>query len=134
MIALEGRASLSLDPEVFRESFDREPFGFTHGLSELELFAFDSLRTLAEKYRGGDHFVAAGAPSPGAVFYSVSHSQCEPVEALERLDAGSYRVLLKRPRITIRGFAICSTRCFVRWSTCEVGSAVKRSFVFRVRS
>jgi hypothetical protein len=97
MIALENRPSLNLDPEVFRESFGREPFGFTHGLSGLDLFEFGSLRTLAGKYRDEDHFVAAGAPSPGTVFYSVPHRQCTPVEALDRLETGSYRVLLKRP-------------------------------------
>ena len=97
MIALESHAGLNLDADVFRRSFDREPFGFTHALSDLDLFEFDSLRALAEKYRDGDHFVAAGAPTPGTVFYSVPHRQCKPLEALDRLEAESYRVLLNAP-------------------------------------
>ena len=60
MIALESASRLEIDPVIFGQSFDREPFGFTHHLSELDLFEFGSLQTLAAKYRGEDYFVAAG--------------------------------------------------------------------------
>ncbi len=97
MTAQLSEAILNLDPDTFRRSFDREPFGFHHSLSELELFDFRALQSLAGKCNAGDYFVAAGAPTPGTVFYSVPHGQCTPVEALDRLDTGAYRVLLKRP-------------------------------------
>ncbi len=97
MNALDRHPSLTIDPEQFGRSFDKEPFGFTHNLSGLDLFEMDSLRALAKKYRGEDYFIAGGAPAPGSKFYSVAHDQCSPLEALERLDSESYRVLLKRP-------------------------------------
>jgi hypothetical protein len=99
MGAVCSKAGLDLEPETFRASFDREPFGFTHNLSELDVFAPDSLRRLAERYADHpfDHYVAAGAPSPGAEFYSVPYAGYSPAEALDRLDSIECRVLLKRP-------------------------------------
>jgi hypothetical protein len=90
---------LNLDCKTFGESFDREPFGFTHNLSKLDLFQDDSLRALAAKYRDhkNDYYVGAGAPEPGVKFYSVKHVDYKPADALENLDKGSYRVLMKRP-------------------------------------
>jgi hypothetical protein len=99
MTALCSKPGLNLDPETFRTLLDREPFGFTHNLSELDLFEPASLRRLAEKYADHpyDYYVAGGAPSPDAEFYSVPHPGCAPHEALDDLDSGGYRVLLKRP-------------------------------------
>jgi hypothetical protein len=96
MAALTSRTCMGLDPETFRQSFDREPFGFSHNLSGLDLFDFESLRSLAAKYSGGS-FVAGGAPSPGTKFYAVPHGHSDPLVAMDRLETGSYRVLLKRP-------------------------------------
>lgn len=99
MIALCNKAILNLDPEIVRGSMNREPFGFTHNLSEIELFDPDALLGLAAKYAGHpyDYYVAAGAPSPGAEFYSVQHRVDSPCEALARLEPAGYRILLKRP-------------------------------------
>jgi hypothetical protein len=99
MIALAQRAELNIDPDVFRQSFDRVPFGFTHSLSELDLFGPDSLRRLAEIYgrHPRDFYIASGAPWPGAEFYSVPHPGGSPLDSLERLESGRFRVLLKRP-------------------------------------
>ena len=44
-----AHARLDLDAERFRQSFDREPMGFSHNLSGLDLFKIDSLHALAEK-------------------------------------------------------------------------------------
>jgi hypothetical protein len=85
-----------MDCETFRTSFDREPFAFTHTLNELDLFAFDKLHTLAKKYQR-DFYVAGGASAPGTEFYAVPRVEYKPHEAIERLDSGAYRVLLKRP-------------------------------------
>lgn len=92
-------ARLDLDRDMLRRSFDREPFGFTHNLSDLDLFRFDSLRSLAEKFSGSprDYFIAGSAQAPGTLFYSVPNGGIKPQEALANLDKGYYRVLLKRP-------------------------------------
>ena len=97
MTALIRDTCMDLDRETLRQCFDREPFGFTHSLCGLDLFAFESLRSLAAKYTR-DYFVAAGAPSPASEFYSVAHGHCGPVEAMDLLDSGSYRILLKHRR------------------------------------
>src|ERR1700677_1804046 len=94
-----SEARLNLDPEKFRQSFDRVPFGFSHNLSELELFKFESLRSLAEKFSAvpRDYFVAGSASTAGTDFDSVPYGQATPSQALENLEARSFRVLLKRP-------------------------------------
>ncbi|MDB6125778.1 MAG: hypothetical protein JWQ71_4771 [Pedosphaera sp.] len=94
-----GNSHLNLDPQIFGESFDREPFGFTHNLSGLDLFQNDSLRALADKYHDHkkDYYVGAGAPEPGVKFYSVKHVDYKPADALDNMEKGSYRVLMKRP-------------------------------------
>ena len=96
MIAPCSPACLNLDPATFRESLDREPFGFSHNLSELDLFNSDSLLGLAEKYADHprDHYVAAGRPAPGAEFYSVPYAGDSPRDALDRLDSVGCRVLM----------------------------------------
>jgi hypothetical protein len=96
MSMTQSDPTMVLDRECFGRAFGREPFGFTHNLDGLDLFEFDSLRGLAGKYRD-DSYVAAGAPSPGTVFYSLPEVRDTPREALDRLESGNYRVLLKRP-------------------------------------
>jgi len=93
------RPTLTWDPHLFSTQFDREPFGFDHNLASLDLFDFDRLVALAEKYAGldQDYFVAGSAPSPGTAFYTVPTVGHRPHEALEQLDLAPYRVLLKRP-------------------------------------
>ncbi len=90
---------MDIDREAFGRAYDREPFGFTHNLSELDLFEPDSLRGLAAKYTDHprDHYVAAGAPTPDAKFYSVPYAGFTPAEALDQLDSRGCRVLMKRP-------------------------------------
>jgi hypothetical protein len=94
---------LEVDDEVLHAAFDREPFGFTHRLHELELFDLSRLKRVASLYTDvhGDHwydyFVSAGAPDAQTVFYSVPFGQCKPAEALDYLAEGSWRILLKRP-------------------------------------
>ena len=73
MVTLDRPAGLELDPSSLRNLFDREPFGFDHSLSGLDLFKFEELYALAEKYigHGADYYVAGSAPRPDAVFFSV---------------------------------------------------------------
>jgi len=98
MTALFAQAHLDLDQELLRRSFDREPFGFRHNLSEIDIFEFDSLRALAEKYRLYDYYVASSAPSPGTRFYGLPKVNYKlPHEALDHLESNPCRVLLKRP-------------------------------------
>jgi hypothetical protein len=37
MVALDCPARLNIGPEILRSSFNREPFGFTHSLSTLDI-------------------------------------------------------------------------------------------------
>lgn len=99
MLTTAPVARLELNPGQHRESFDREPFGFTHNLHELDLFEIETLKELAQKFarHPRDFYVAGGAPTPDAQFYSVRHLSYSPYDALCRLDEGAYRVLLKRP-------------------------------------
>src|ERR1700739_2870259 len=92
-------ARLRLDPEGVDRSFDQVPFGFSHDLSALDLFKPESLYRLAEKFSVSprDYFIAGSAPSAGTKFYSVPNGGFKPRQALENLDKGHYRILLKRP-------------------------------------
>jgi hypothetical protein len=89
------QARLKLDAPFARCNFNREPFGFTHDLSDLDIFDLAKLRTLAMRYR--DYFVTSGAAAPGQKFRSVSGPGLNVVEAIDQLESGSVRVLLKRP-------------------------------------
>src|SRR5579871_4674000 len=90
---------LTLNPAELRDSFDRAPFSFSHRLHRLDIFKFSSLVELAAKFTAAprDYFVAGSAPTAGTKFYAVPNGGCAPPEALNRLDKGSYRLLLKRP-------------------------------------
>jgi len=98
MLTLPGPTrSLDIESTSMEESFNRTPFAFTHRLHELDLLQFDSLRELAAKYGEHDRFVASGARSPGTAFYSVRHGTHSAREAIDDLDSGNHRVLMKRP-------------------------------------
>jgi len=99
-------AEMRWAPAEFEAKFDREPFGFEHGLSTLDLFRFDRLVALARQYAPFDqeYFVAGSAPTPGTEFYAVPTLKRKPHEALERLDTEACRVLLKRPEQFDPGF------------------------------
>jgi hypothetical protein len=92
-------SQLFIDRPCFAQRFDREPFGFSHNLSSLDLFQFDSLVALAEKYTAHprDYFVSSSAPSADAGFFTVRSGQFTPREAIDRLDDTGIRILLKRP-------------------------------------
>ncbi len=100
------RARLVPDEAGVERCYDRTPFGLSHTLSGLELFRMEHLLRLAERYSAHpqDYFVAAGAPEPGAKFYSVPHGTYQPGKAIERLEQEHYRVLLKRPENHDPGF------------------------------
>lgn len=90
---------LNVDRPTLVTQFNKAPFGFTHGLSKLDLFRLPVLERLAEAYveHPGDYFVAVGAAQPGARFYAAPHGMFGPREALRRIKHGRYRLLLKRP-------------------------------------
>jgi hypothetical protein len=83
-------------PDDCSSSIDRLPFAYEHNLSHLDLFEFEALRDLARKFEH-DYFVASGAQTPAADFYSVKYGAFTPYEALNRLETDQQRVLLKRP-------------------------------------
>ncbi len=84
------------DPTEFEANYDRQPFGYDHNLSGLELFSETSLRELAARY-DRDFFVAAGARTPDTKFYSVPSAEYTPLEAYDRLESINQRILLKMP-------------------------------------
>jgi hypothetical protein len=96
MISLERAAIVDI-PQPALASLEREPFGFGHALSELEMLSLESIEALSRRYRPEDAFVAAGARSAETAFYSVEHSVLAPHEAIAQLDSSNVRVLLKRP-------------------------------------
>jgi Cupin superfamily protein len=91
---------LELAPQVLDRSFNREPIGFDHNLSTLDIFKLESLRALAEKYAGheSDYMVASSASAPDQKFRSVKTSNLSPSQAIGRLSTDSVRILLKRPQ------------------------------------
>lgn len=99
IISRKTGANLNFDLDLFQDSFDRKPFGFTHDLSSLDLFADRSLARLAETMSKAprDYFIAGSAPTPGTSFYSVPNGGVNPCEAIQTLEKSRYRILLKRP-------------------------------------
>jgi hypothetical protein len=89
---------LALERDTFAQNYNRTPFGFSHNLHRLELFGDDALRALCRAYAGHpqDYFVSRNAASPGTVFYDVPPSDLTPHEAFDRLEPGSFKILLKR--------------------------------------
>ena len=90
---------LELAPQIVDQSFNREPFGFDHNLSKLDIFELGSLGKLAEKYHGHeqDYFLASSAAAPDEKFRSVKPVNLELSEAFRGLKQQSIRILLKRP-------------------------------------
>jgi hypothetical protein len=89
---------LELDPEILARSFNREPFGFRHNLSGLDIFQPGSLESLAEKYSGhaSDYSLASGATAPGQRFRSVQPVTFGITDAFAQLKRTPVRILLKR--------------------------------------
>ena len=69
-----------------------------HALHELDIFQPDALVELAERYAGhsDDYFVAQSAATPDTAFYKVPHGGFAPREAIDHLEDGAWRILLKR--------------------------------------
>jgi hypothetical protein len=112
MSVLSSDAPIAFDRDLFLRSFDREPFGFDHTLSNNDLFALETLRALSESYRPEDYFVASGARAPQTEFYSVRRGAHRPHEAIDLLDEGGQRILLKRPENYDRRFRDLLVRLF----------------------
>ncbi|MEO6828610.1 MAG: hypothetical protein ABI164_02285 [Acidobacteriaceae bacterium] len=92
------QARLSIDPGPYPQMYNRTPFGLTHNLHTLDMFHFDSICELADKFSDfpGEHNIGAHAPAPGTPG-SVSQKPLKPKEAMERLGDRQLRLLLKRP-------------------------------------
>lgn len=91
---------IELAPQILDRSFNREPIGFNHNLSKLDMFKLDSLRALAERYVGhdSDYMVATSASAPDQKFRSVKTTDLSPHEAIARLRSESIRIFLRRPQ------------------------------------
>jgi Cupin superfamily protein len=96
-VALED-AHLNIDPGPYRTSYNRTPFGFTHNLHQLDIFQFDSILELLERYNGAsnDYYVAGSAAAAGSAFFDAPHIKLTPKQAVSQLDERPTRILLKR--------------------------------------
>lgn len=92
---------LELPPNSIEQSFNREPFGFDHNLSQLDMFELGSLARLAYKQYGPGHesdfFLASSATAPDERFRAVKPVNLSLSDAFRSLNKHSIRILLKRP-------------------------------------
>jgi hypothetical protein len=92
-------ARLNIDAGPFPDVYNKTPFAFTHNLNTLNVFEFDSLCELAEKFSGvkSEYNIAGSALAPDAGAAPVSRFGLKPIEALQQLNERPLRLLLKRP-------------------------------------
>ncbi len=107
--AAENTCELQFDFDVSQmaDFNEQRPTGFKHNLMDLDIFSFDALLSLADRYQGNseDYFITSGAASPSSAFYSTGYLPFTPREALNRLNSQPIRVLLKRPEKYDTNFA-----------------------------
>lgn len=91
-------ACLNIDPEPYAALYNKVPFGFTHNLNQLDIFQFDYLCELLERYSSArnDYYVAGSAAAPGSPFFEAPHIKLKPSEAIQQIDQRPMRILLKR--------------------------------------
>jgi hypothetical protein len=91
-------ACLTIQPELYRTSYNKASFAFSHNLHLLDCFQFGSLCELVERYVGfkGDYYVAPSAAAPGSAFFDGPKIELNPKEAIQELDRQPIRILLKR--------------------------------------
>jgi hypothetical protein len=91
-------AHLEIDPGCYETSYNQTPFGFRHNLHQLDIFQFDSILELLDRYNGAknDYYVAGSAVAAGSAFFDAPHIKLTPREAVQQLDARPTRILLKR--------------------------------------
>jgi Cupin superfamily protein len=89
---------LDIDPKSYQSLYNRTPFGFKHNLHQLEIFQFDSISELLDRYTGAsnDYYVAGSAAAAGSAFFDAPHIKLTPKEASRQLDQRPTRILLKR--------------------------------------
>jgi hypothetical protein len=96
-VALED-VRLDIDPRSYQSLYNRTPFGFKHNLHQLDIFQFDSISELLDRYTGAsnDYYVAGSAAAAGSAFFDAPHIKLTPKEASRQLDERPTRILLKR--------------------------------------
>lgn len=94
-------ARLEIDPGLYAGLYNRTPFGFTHNLDRLDVFQFESLCDLAEKFGDyrSEYNIAGSAPAADVVAAPVARGQFKPGEAMRQLEERPLRILLKRPEL-----------------------------------
>jgi hypothetical protein len=90
--------SLEIDAASYQASYNKKPFGFMHNLHQLEIFQFDSILDLLDRYSGAsnDYYVAGSAAAAGSAFFDAPRIKLTPKEAVGQLDERPTRILLKR--------------------------------------
>jgi Cupin superfamily protein len=89
---------LDIDPSSYESLYNRTPFGFKHNLHQLDIFQFDSISELLDRYAGAsnDYYVAGSAAAAGSAFFDAPHIKLTPKEASRQLNERPTRILLKR--------------------------------------
>jgi hypothetical protein len=93
-------ARLEIDAAAYSAFYNSTPFGFEHNLNTLDLFQFDEICKLADRYTEAppnDYFVTGTSPKADAAFFDTEQIVLKPSEAIRRLDEKPTRILLKRP-------------------------------------
>jgi hypothetical protein len=89
---------LDINPSSYESLYNRTPFGFKHNLHQLDIFQFDSISELLDRYAGAsnDYYVAGSAAAAGSAFFDAPHIKLTPKEASRQLNERPTRILLKR--------------------------------------
>lgn len=93
-------ARLQIDPPSYAALYNKSPFAFEHNLHELNLFEFQAICDLADRYTtapSNDYFVTGSSPRADSAFFDTEQITLKPAEAIQNLDARPTRILLKRP-------------------------------------
>lgn len=93
-------ARFKIDPASYSAQYNNTPFGFEHNLDQLDIFQFEAICDLSDRYLAApsnDYFVTGTSPTAGSAFFDTEQIVLKPVEAIRRLDERPTRILLKRP-------------------------------------
>lgn len=93
-------ASLEIDPATYAAGYNKTPFGFQHNLHSLDLFQFEAICELSERYTAAspnDYFVTGTSRTADSAFFDTEQIVLKPAEAIQKLDERPTRILLKKP-------------------------------------
>lgn len=93
-------ARFDIDPASYSALYNNTPFSFQHNLHKLDIFQFEAICELADRYASAspnDYFVTGTSRSADSAFFDTEQIVLKPAEAMRKLDEKPTRILLKRP-------------------------------------